>query len=51
VTVVQTGTGNSEFIGKARTRLNNVQVWAGPLIAVTVEWSEPLCVWTHDVAI
>ncbi|MFD8497391.1 hypothetical protein [Amycolatopsis sp. NPDC059657] len=52
VTVVQAGTSGSEFFGAARMRVNNVSVWAGNVTAwVSVEWGEPLCVWTHYVAI
>jgi hypothetical protein len=52
VTVVQAGAGGSEFFGAARMRVNNALVWGGNVTArVSVEWSEPLCVWTHYIAI
>jgi hypothetical protein len=51
VTVVQAGTGGSEFFGAARMRVNNVLVWGGNVTAwVTVEWTEPLCIWTSRLS-
>jgi len=52
VTVVQADTGGGEFFGTARMRVNNVRVWGGAVTTwVTVEWGEPLCIYTHYVAV
>jgi hypothetical protein len=52
VTIAEAGTSESEWIGSARMRVNNVAVWGDSVsVWVTVEWGAPLCVYTHYLAI